>query len=59
MLLHLLTAGYGTFLPCQPRQPMSGFRGKAAVPPSAAQDFRSAKSLLIFPLKRVIVPSIA
>ena len=22
----------GTFLPCRPRQPMSGFRGKAAVP---------------------------
>jgi hypothetical protein len=25
-------SGYGTFLPCQPRRAMSGFRGKAAVP---------------------------
>jgi hypothetical protein len=23
---------FGTILPCQPRQSMSGFRGKAAVP---------------------------
>jgi hypothetical protein len=32
MLLHLLTAGFGTFRTCRPRQPMSGFRGEAAVP---------------------------
>ena len=25
-------AAIGTFLPCQPRRAMSGFRGKAAVP---------------------------
>jgi hypothetical protein len=25
-------SGFGTFLPCQPRRAMSGFRGKAAVP---------------------------
>jgi hypothetical protein len=30
-LLLLLTAGYGTFLPSQPRRAMSGFGGKAAV----------------------------
>src|SRR5262249_7273746 len=30
-LLLLLTAGYGTFLPSQPRRAMSGFRGKEAV----------------------------
>jgi ABC transporter substrate binding protein len=27
VLLRLLTAAYGTFRTCQPRQPMSGFRG--------------------------------
>jgi hypothetical protein len=27
LLLRLLRAGYGTFLPCQPRGAMSGFRG--------------------------------
>jgi hypothetical protein len=70
-LLRLLTAAFGTFETSTDVRYTAAFRGKLDIERTsqngrlcptetlAAQDFRSAKSLLVFPLKRVIVPSIA